>query len=142
VKTAVSKTSENCGLDQPRLAFEGRDGNVKVLQRTLMHDMNQKYLVGDFLTKYDINSSARHILRPYTFVWISFVENRICMNISVKSRFFSKKFSLGHCCNTINGNDGNDNHTIRRNATLWAYLNKFLLKINKFPKIKAISSVN
>ncbi len=86
--TAVFITGENRGLDrkyQPHMAFsqslgdmpfERRDGNVKVFQRTPMHHLHQKYLVKKFLIKYDVKSSARHILRPSSFIWISFMKKR------------------------------------------------------------------
>jgi len=41
-----------------------------IFQRTRIHHLHQKYVGGKFLIKYDVSSSARHILQ------ISFMEKR------------------------------------------------------------------
>jgi hypothetical protein len=40
------------------------------------HHLHQNFLVKQFLIKYDVNSSTRHILRRYTFVFILFMKKR------------------------------------------------------------------
>jgi hypothetical protein len=98
--SAVFVTDEHRGFDQAYqphlnfsqtsddLPFEGRDGNVKILQCTAMHHFYQKYLVEKILIKYDVNSSARDVpfLHTHSFefhLW----KDGMCKNISVKPRF-------------------------------------------------------
>ncbi len=68
----LKQTTMHC-VDRRQFNLENE---LHIFQRTRIHHLHQKYVGGKFLIKYDVNSSARHILRPYTFLWISFMKKR------------------------------------------------------------------